>query len=207
MKIVRMWRMPKAEVAEPKSRWLAKVEHLRSEALQKLKIVVRNLAKIRELTGEGELVGLGKLLDEAGMQEAASTPDPRLARAAGRGASVRQKLTEVEGGSLSAEEASRELGMSKVALLKRRERGRVVAWRKESQRAFRFPAWQFRDGTMLPGVEETLDVLNEASRLDDYGRLLFFLSQSRFLGGKRPLDYLREGEVGKVLDAARGYGL
>jgi hypothetical protein len=70
----------------------------------------------------------------------------------------------------------------------------------------RFPAWQFKSGTVLAGLENVLSILNSGSRLDDFGRMLFFLSNSRFLGGKRPLDCLRDGEVQKVIQAAQGYG-
>jgi hypothetical protein len=49
------------------------------------------------------------------------------------------------------------------------------------------PIWQFKDNRVLDGVEEALKMLNASSRLDDLGRMLFFLSNRGFLGGKRPL--------------------
>src|SRR5438105_11929313 len=52
----------------------------------------------------------------------------KLARAAIRGLEARQKLAEAEGGSLSSEEASRLLRISKTAVLKRLEAGRLAAW-------------------------------------------------------------------------------
>jgi len=58
----------------------------------------------------------------------------------------------------------------------------------------------------LDGLEEVLKVLNSASRLDDFGRMLFFLSNMGFLRKKRPVDCLRAGQVKKVLQAAEGYG-
>ncbi len=48
-------------------------------------------------------------------------------------------------------------------------------------------------------------MLNASSRLDDLGRMLFFLSNRGFLGGKRPLDCLREGQLERVLQVAQGY--
>ncbi len=136
----------------------------------------------------------------------AAKADNRLISAMARGITVRRKLREAEGGSLSAEEAARELGISKAAILKRYHKGRIIAWREERQNAARFPVWQFQDGKVLKGLEEVLQILNAGSRLDDFGRMLFFLSNMGFLGKKRPVDCLRAGEVNKVLQAAQGHG-
>ena len=65
--------------------------------------------------------------------------------------------------------------------------------------------WQFKDRELLDGLEEALKILSAGCRLGDFGRILFFLSNRGFLGGKRPLDCLRAGEVNKVLQAAEGY--
>jgi hypothetical protein len=132
--------------------------------------------------------------------------DNRLADAMARGVTVRQKLIESDGGSLSAEEASRELGLSKTALLKRYHKGQIIAWRAERQNAARFPVWQFKDRKMLAGLADVLKILKTGRPLDDFGRMLFFLSNMSFLGKKRPLDCLRAGKVSKVLQAAEGYG-
>jgi len=136
----------------------------------------------------------------------AAKADNRLISAMARGITVRRKLREAEGGSLSAEEAARVLGISKAAILKRYHKGRIIAWREERQNAARFPVWQFQDRKVLEGLEEVLQILNAGSRLDDFGRMLFFLSKLGFLGKKRPVDCLRAGEVNKVLQAAEGYG-
>jgi len=132
--------------------------------------------------------------------------DNRLANVIARGIPARQKLVEAEGGSFSAAEAAHELGISKTAILKRYQKGQLIAWRQKRQNAVRFPVWQFQDGRVLDGIEPALKVLNAGSRLDDFGRMLFFLSNSRFLGGQRPLDCLRRARVSKVLQAAEGYG-
>jgi hypothetical protein len=188
------------DVAEPRV-----VRDLEQKALENLRGFFRNLGKLSRMTGVDQFVNFTRFMAEVTAQAKPAT-DPRVAQAVERGVAVRQKLTEAEGGSLSAEEAAKELGMSKVAILKRYQKGRILAWREERQKAIRFPAWQFKNGRVLAGLEDTIAKLNAGSRLDDFGRMLFFLSNSRFLGGKRPLDCLRDGELHKVMQLAEGYG-
>ena len=135
-----------------------------------------------------------------------ATREGKLARASIRGIEARQQLAEAEGGSLSSEDASRLLGMSKTAVLKRLDAGRLLAWREERLQAARFPRWQFDEhGQVVAGLEEVLTILNEDDRLDAWGKLLFFLEEKRDLGGRRPLDLLREGKLKQVCLAAHAY--
>lgn len=134
------------------------------------------------------------------MKKASRIPmDPRLALAIERGVTIRRKLIKAEGGSFSTKDAARHLGISEAALLKRYKNRLLIAWRENRQRVFRFPAWQFRHGQVLAGLELVLGVLNVGTRLDGYGLMLFFLSKSCFLAGKRPLDCLRQGEIENVI--------
>jgi hypothetical protein len=139
-------------------------------------------------------------------REAIPEADNRLAKARARGITARRKLMEAGGGSLSAEEAAGELGISTAAILKLYQRGQIIAWNDGRPNAARFPVWQFKDRELLDGLEEALQILSAGCRLGDFGRILFFLSNQGFLGGKRPLDCLRAGGVNEVLQAAEGYG-
>ena len=127
-------------------------------------------------------------------REAIPEADNRLARAMARGITACRKLMEADEGSLSAEEAAGDLGISQAAILKMYHRGQIIAWNDGRPNAARFPVWQFKDRELLDGLEETLKILSVGCRLDDFGRMLFFLSNQGFLGGKRPLDCLRAGE-------------
>jgi hypothetical protein len=180
---------------------------LRREATNHLRVVLKAVARVKALTGVGEVATLGDYLSEVSTVEAErAKTDGRVQEALERGAEVRRKLVEAEGGSLSAENAARGLNMTKAAVLKRYHNGRLLGWRDEKQNAVRFPVWQFKDGKVLTGIETVLESLKPGPQLDDFGRLLFFLSNSRFLGGKRPLDCLREGELHRAVQAAEGYG-
>lgn len=134
------------------------------------------------------------------------TRQDKLALAVARGLETRQRLTEAEGGSLSSEEVARLLRLSKTAVLKRLEAGRLLAWREERLQAARFPRWQFSEhGHVLAGLEEVLNCLNQDSGLDVWGKILFFLQTKTSLGEKRPLDLLRAGKVKEVCLAAQAY--
>jgi hypothetical protein len=137
---------------------------------------------------------------------ARETRQDKFALAMTRGMEARQKLAEAEGGSLSSEEVARLLRISKTAVLKRLEAGRLLAWREERLQAARFPRWQFDEhGQVLAGLTEVLDCLNEDQGVDAWGKILFFLQTKSSLGGKRPLDLLREGKVKEVCRAAQAY--
>ncbi|MGA2864438.1 MAG: hypothetical protein ABSF95_08110 [Verrucomicrobiota bacterium] len=130
----------------------------------------------------------------------------KLALALARGLEARQQLAEAEGGSFSSEEAAQWLGISKTAVLKRLEAGRLLAWREERLQAARFPRWQFdQHGKVLAGLAEALEGLKQDERLDAWGKILFFLQTKSSLGNKRPLDLLREGKVKEVCLAAQAY--
>ena len=130
----------------------------------------------------------------------------RLALAMARGLEARQQLAEAEGGSLSSNEVASLLGISKTAVLRRLEAGRLVAWREGRLQAARFPRWQFdRHGRVLSGLERVLTILYRNQRLDAWGKILFFLQIEGSLGNKRPLDLLREGRLEDVCLAAEAY--
>jgi hypothetical protein len=132
--------------------------------------------------------------------------EEKIARAVLRGLEARQQLAEAEGGSLSSEDVARLLRISKTAVLKRLDAGRLLAWREERLQAARFPRWQFDvHGRVLAGMEEVLEILNQDDRLDAWGKILFFLQTKRNLGEKRPLDLVREGDLKLACLSAQAY--
>lgn len=123
-----------------------------------------------------------------------SPPSQALLEAMARGALARKKLAVAEGGSLSIDQAARLLGVTRGTLLRRWRQHRVIGWKDGA--AVRFPHWQFRENEMLPGTTELLKVF----QCDDHWRvMLYFLSRRHSLGGQRPLDLLRNGEVDRLL--------
>jgi hypothetical protein len=136
---------------------------------------------------------------------AGSRREGKLAGALARGLSVREKMAAEEGGNMSADEAARQLGVTKQSVLNMYHAGKALAWRTEKQGALRFPVWQFTEKRRLPGLEETLGKLNASNVLDDWGKIGFFLQDHGMLGDRRPLDLLRENKLAAVLRAAEAY--
>lgn len=130
-------------------------------------------------------------------------PQSRLARAMARGNVAREEMKLQEGGSCSAEEAGVRLGISKVAALKRFQKGQLLGWREAKQNAVRFPVWQFHEDDTLTGLIGVLAALEGAEEIDDWAKILFFLNPLSSLDGKRPLDLLRAGNVQRVIWAAQ----
>jgi hypothetical protein len=122
-------------------------------------------------------------------------PDKALERALARGLIVREAAKLEEGGNISADQAARRLGISKTSVLEKFKKGQLLGWRETRQKAVRFPVWQFAQDEILAGLPKVLSILSKSSRIDDWGRIMFFLNPRGSLKGKRPLDALREGRI------------
>jgi hypothetical protein len=168
------------------------------------------------------LARLTPALDEASLAHAAGAPsdyavllyaledpaalsalrrDDPLAAARLRGLEVRLQILEQEGGTLSAAEVARELGLSRQAVDKRRRVRRLLAL--PAGRRYAYPAWQLTDGGVLDGFEPALRALN----IDDpWSQAAFFLGPNIYLDGATPLAQLRRGRLASVLRAAHAYG-
>ncbi|WP_437728573.1 hypothetical protein [Sorangium sp. So ce861] len=130
-----------------------------------------------------------------------SAADP-LMPARLRGLQARDALLAAEGGALSAEEAGEALRLSPQAIEARRAAGRLLAV-STGRRGHLYPAWQFADDGVLPGLEEILALLDDHPAL---AKVRFFLSGNHRLDGDRPLDRLRRGDLDPVRLAARTFG-
>lgn len=126
--------------------------------------------------------------------------DP-LAAARLRGARMRRELLAAGGGALTAGRVAALLGISTQAVNKRRKAGALLGL---DGTRFLYPAFQFTAGGVLPGLREALAAL--AAVEDPWTRANFLLTGDPRLGGRRPLDVLREGDVAAVEAAAAAYG-
>ena len=102
---------------------------------------------------------------------------------------------------LSAQQLARHLGITPQGLAKKRDRGQVF-W-LEIGEGYVYPAFQVGPEGLLPGIREVLNALEED---DPWARVSFMLTADARLGGRRPLDVLREGDIPSIVRGARGYG-
>jgi hypothetical protein len=128
--------------------------------------------------------------------------DP-LAEARIRGLRMKQELLAREGGVLGASEVAEILGITRQAVNKRVQAKTLFAL-QTAKHGMSFPAWQLVDGEVLPGLPEVLRSLDPT--LGPWMTLAFFLEDHVALGGRSPLQALREGDVESVLRAARTQG-
>ena len=112
-----------------------------------------------------------------------------------------QALLKVEGGSIKVGEVQKILGISRQAIARRREQGKLLAL--PLSRTFLFPAWQFSAKGMWPGMEEVLLALRD---LDPWMKLAFLLTSNGRLEGKIPLEELRRNKISDVREAALSFG-
>lgn len=149
-----------------------------------------------------DLAVLLRMLERPEALEALAAEDP-LAAARIRGIEARRRLLEKEGGAVSAADLGRMLGgITPQAVNKRRKAGRLLGL-PVGQNRFRYPVWQLEDGKVLSGFEDVLGVFGVES---PWMRAAFLLGGNPRLGGERPLDEIKKGNVEAVKGAASAYG-
>lgn len=177
-------------------------------------VAIRIVRAVTELTGRLPAKELRDLAasrsDFAALFRALQVPDvrktlldeDRLAPARLRGFATQERLLEAEGGCLPVTLAARHLRISRQAVDKRLKAGKLLAL-KAGRRGYLYPAWQFAQGGVIPGLEV---VLAELKGRSGWAQMGFFLNGNYRLGGRTPLDELRKGKVELVLRAARAFG-
>lgn len=142
-----------------------------------------------------------QILEEPQALAALQECDP-LAPARLRDLTIREQILTEEGGTLSAEQAAKLLGISRQAIDKRRREGQLLALSIGRHR-YAYPAWQF-DGSV--SATDLRDVLAQFSVRDSWAQAAFFLSPNTSLNGARPVDALRRGNLAALHRAAWSYG-
>lgn len=144
---------------------------------------------------------LVRLLEQPQMLDELRAVAP-LAPARLRGIAARKRLIELAGGALSADEAAEALGLTRQAVDKRRRGGKLLAL-SAGKRGYRYPAFQFVSGGVLPGLERVLGTL---SHHDAWMRLSFLVNRSSDLNDESPIAVLKKGDIEAVLLAAAAFG-
>jgi hypothetical protein len=127
--------------------------------------------------------------------------DP-LAKAFVDGLDARVRMIDQNGGVFKTERVAEYLGISPQAVNKRRASLQLLGLTFR-RRGIVFPAWQFDQQGTVPGLHEVLLALAEH---DEWMQNLFFVSPNTRLGGRRPVDLLRDQKVSEVIEAAKDLG-
>ncbi|MBI3980103.1 MAG: DUF2384 domain-containing protein [Chloroflexi bacterium] len=105
--------------------------------------------------------------------------------------------------ALTAPDVARLLGVSRQTPHDRVESGSLLAVLDRG--ALRFPPWQF-DPNGPDRVVAGLPAVIRALRMPPLAKINWLTRPNPYLEGRRPIDALRQGEVERVLDNARGTG-
>ena len=132
---------------------------------------------------------LAQLLSRSDMVGAAINDLDPLVPALARNVEHRQNLVERAGGTMSAEDAGRILGISRQAVDKRRRAGTLLAVREGSD--WRYPLCQLVEGEVIAGIS---DVVRGFAAAGPWIALDFLLASDTALGGRTALQALRDGD-------------
>jgi len=119
-----------------------------------------------------------------------------------KGIEIKQKLLSAEGGVLSVNEVAKILRITRQAVDKRRQKGKIIGI-SLIRREYLYPSWQFSENGIIEGLEK---VLNELKNYDSWSQILFMLNPNMRLHGHTPLEELRKGNFELVQRASRAYG-
>ena len=150
--------------------------------------------------------GLKSLIDDLLSSEflAQLEKEDPLLEAKLKGVQHKQKLLNYQGKkALTSSEVAAILGISRQAVDNRRKNNNLLGL-SLGNRGYRYPVWQFSNGSVLTGWSE---VLSNMEHLDDWSKLIFMLTGDIRLGSKTPLECLENAQILEVISAARAYGL
>lgn len=127
--------------------------------------------------------------------------DP-LAAARARGEQAKRDLLAVQGEMLTDSEVSARLGYDVDGVGALRRQGLLIALPDEEGH-YGFPAWQFTDRGLLPGLQDVLANLGAES---PWTQAAFFFSGDIRLDWRTPLEVLLRGDIDAVRRAAAAFG-
>jgi hypothetical protein len=119
-----------------------------------------------------------------------------------RGLLAKQKILEKAGGLLSAEMAAKMIGISRQSINDKRNSGKIIGITFSGGK-YKYPAFQFYKGRVLPGLDNVLKALDTD---DPWMKTIFMVTKNYLLDGKSPFDMLREGKIDAVVKAAGTFG-
>lgn len=177
-------------------------EKVRSLVRETLEDLVENVSPSGLERAAEASNGIEALITALSEISSEGTPSNRLTAARLRGLRARNRLLEARGGTLRSSEVGEILGLTRQAVHQRYKAGKLLGL-ETGRHGLAYPVWQFDEGGVVPGLEETLSALGDAS---PWMQARFLLSRNVRLEDQAPIDALREGRTAEVLDAAAAHG-
>lgn len=172
-----------------------------SRALERMveSVTIENLAEA--LAAPTDIGGMAFLLSEIGaLQPQCIELDP-LSDLRARGAFMKHAMIREAGGAYSTSQVADLLGISRQAVQQRARRGTLLAFTLGNNDRY-YPAIQFDEHGVVAGLEQ---VLNRFNVTDPWTKLSVLLDTDEFLGGRRVIDALRDGDLEKVLRVVESF--
>jgi nucleoid DNA-binding protein len=145
-----------------------------------------------------------KLTTASAYEPAASAYEPSArAQALLRGKEICENDLKATAGSYTLEDVETLLGISRQAIDKKVRDDALLAVPGPHRRR-RYPVVQFTADGILPGLR---DVLKSLPSANGWFRLNFLINPDSHLGGRRPVDLLKEDRVDPVVRAAKAIGV
>jgi len=154
------------------------------------------------LASPTDVGGVASLLSDLAPQGVdLSSADPFI-EAMARGAGIKRDLLASGGGGLSSGQVSAALGITRQAVDKRRGRRGLLAVPSGSGE-YLYPACQFTEGGVIPGLE---DVLRAFRIRSPWTQLSALLAPAPALRGNTILSALKSGEIESATAVAASFG-
>jgi nucleoid DNA-binding protein len=120
-----------------------------------------------------------------------------------RGKEISERDLRESGGSFSLQDVESLLKISRQAIDKKVREDAIVSVPGPHGRR-RYPVVQFTDDGISPGLQ---DVLKSLPSANGWFRLNFLITPDTHLGGRAPIDLLKEGKIDPVVRAAKAVGV
>lgn len=179
---------------------------VRERFVQRYAATIRRIAEVaptavllKALANSDEVGGLAAALSES--LDIPRAHDP-LSRAKARATQIKRRLLEEAGGACEAGDVAELLGITPQAVHQRRNRGALLAVQRPNGQ-WMYPRIQFEP---IETANRMGEVLSAFKVNDSWARLSVLLSRTDSLGGRRPIDVLREGDVEGAILAVASFG-
>jgi hypothetical protein len=158
------------------------------------------LGRLQTSTNEVSFLVEAARLAIAALGITADAAEKRLVDARLRGVARMIELRKAAEPVLETGQVCKLLGVSRETIRKKVDRKQLLALPKGGDRVF--PAFQFQDGDVVPGLDKVLEALETDS---PFVALSFLLSKNPSFDGKSACELLQAGELERVITEARGF--